>query len=158
MNELFEHASILGSLLKERKQTVSVAESSAGGLVSAALLSVPGASAYYLGGGVIYTQDARRQLLGLPDDIATMRGANEEYALIVANAVRKKLGSTWGLCETGATGPTGNRYGDASGHVCIAVAGPIEAAMTLETGSSDREANMWRFAQASLDFLQTTMS
>ena len=126
--------------------------------MSAALLSVPGASAYYLGGGVIYTQDARRQLLGLPDDIATMRGANEEYALIVANAVRKKLGSTWGLCETGATGPTGNRYGDASGHVCIAVAGPIEAAMTLETGSSDREANMWRFAQASLDFLQTTMS
>ena len=94
---------------------------------------------------MIYTQDSRRQLLGLSDKIATMRGANEEYAMIIAKAVRKKLTSTWGVCETGATGPSGNRYGDVAGHVCIAIAGPKNVAMTLETGSSDRKENIWIF-------------
>ena len=153
MEILFDRAKILGALLKGQQETVSVAESSSGGLISAALLSVSGASTYFKGSCVIYTQDARRQLLGLPDDIAIMRGANEEYAMIVAKAVREKLTSTWGICETGATGPTGNRYGDAAGHVCIAIAGPKNVAMTLETGSSDREENMWIFAQTTLDFL-----
>ena len=157
MNTLTRMAGTLGALLKERKCTLAVAESSAGGLVSAALLAVPGASAYYMGGGVIYTRDARRALLGLPDDQVTMHGATEEYALIAARAIRQRLDATWGLCETGATGPTGNRYGDAAGHACIAVAGPLERAITLETGSSDREANMWRFAEASLELLEAVV-
>lgn len=157
MNILFERADALGALLKARKETVSVAESSAGGLVSAALLSVPGASAYFAGGSVIYTQDARRKLLGVSEEISTMRGANEEFALILAKKARERLSSTWGICETGATGPRGNRYGDAAGHVCIAVAGPTNAVMTLETGSAEREENMWEFAQAALDFLRATI-
>ncbi len=112
------------NLLKEQGCTVAVAESSAGGLVSAALLSVPGASAYFLGGGVIYTREARRALLGVPEDVVTLRAATEDYALIMARAMRERLGATWGLCETGASGPSGNRYGDRAGHACIAVAGP----------------------------------
>jgi nicotinamide-nucleotide amidase len=68
--------------------------------------------------------------------------------------IRDRLGTTWGLGETGATGPTGNRYGDAPGHSCIAVAGPRSRSITLETGQSDREANMWRFARAALDLLE----
>ena len=157
MERLSSMAAALGALLKAEGGTVAVAESSAGGLVSAALLAIPGASAYYAGGGVIYTRDARRGLLGLPEDVVAMRAATEEYALILARAMRQRLDATWGLCETGATGPAGNRYGDAAGHACIAVAGPLERALTLETGSADREDNMWRFAAASLELLEAAV-
>lgn len=155
--ELSSMAAALGALLKETGATVAVAESSAGGLVSAALLAIPGASAYYAGGGVIYTRAARRGLLGLPEDVITMRASTEDYALILARAMRQRLDATWGLCETGATGPAGNRYGDAAGHACIAVAGPLERALTLETGSADRADNMWRFAAASLELLEAAV-
>jgi PncC family amidohydrolase len=159
MNELGAMGAAVGALLKERGQTVAVAESSAGGLISAALLAVPGASAYFLGGGVIYTQVARRALLRVPDTGVTgIRSSSEPYALLKARTVRELLGATWGLSETGATGPTGNRYGDAAGHACIAVAGPVERVITLETGSPDREANMWRFARAALELFQQCLS
>lgn len=144
----------VAALLKERRETVAVAESSAGGLIAATLLSIPGASAYFLGGAVIYTRDARRALLGVPDAAVTgIRSASEPYALLKARRIRDMLGATWGVSETGATGPTGNRYGDAAGHACIAVAGPVERVITLETGKSDREANMWAFTRAALVLL-----
>ena len=143
----------VGDLLKEKNQTVSVSEASAGGLISAALLSVSGASAYFVGGGVIYTRQARRVLIGAPEDVVTMRASTEEFALIMARLIREKLDTDWGLCETGASGPTGNRYGDEAGHCCMAVSGPVEAAITLETGSNDREANMQKFAASALQFL-----
>jgi nicotinamide-nucleotide amidase len=156
MDELGSMASAVGALLKARKQTVAVAESSAGGLISAALLAVPGASAYFLGGGVIYTQAARRALIRVADEaVAGMRSSTEAYALLKARTVRELLGATWGLSETGAAGPTGNRYGDAAGHACIAVTGPVERVLTLETGRPDREANMWLFARAAVELLQT---
>ena len=158
MNELTTMASALGALLKERKETVAVAESSAGGLISAALLAVPGASAYFLGGGVIYTQAARRALLRVPDEaVKSIRSSTEAYALLKARTIRELLGATWGLAETGASGPTGNRYGDAAGHACIAVAGPVQRAITLETRHGDREKNMWAFATAALELLETSL-
>ena len=157
MDQLTNMGSSVGALLKERGETVAVAESSAGGLVSAALLSVPGASAYFVGGGVIYTRDARRGLMGVPEEVITMRASTEEYALIMARHIRERLGTNWAICETGATGPTGNRYGDDAGHVCFAVAGPIEQAATIETGSPDREANMWRFASGALALLEAVL-
>ena len=158
MDELTQMASTLGALLKERRETVAVAESSAGGLISAALLAVPGASAYFLGGGVIYTQAARRALLRVPDEsLKGIRASTEAYALLKARAIRELLGTTWGVAETGATGPTGNRYGDAAGHACIAVSGPIERAMTLETGHGDREKNMRAFAKAALELLDASL-
>ena len=158
MNELDALAGLLAKLLKERKETIAVAESSAGGLISAALLSVPGASAYFLGGGVIYTQAARRGLLQVPDDsVKGIRSSSEPYATLKARTIRELLGATWGLAETGATGPTGNRYGDAAGHACIAVAGPVERVITLETGHGDREKNMWAFAKRALELLETAL-
>jgi nicotinamide-nucleotide amidase len=157
VKDVYDAGARVGALLKERGETVAVAESSAGGLVSAALLAVPGASAYFLGGGVIYTREARRVLLGLPDEQTRMRGATEEYAALVARTIREKLETSWGLSESGATGPAGNRYGDAAGHACFAIAGPIERATTLETGSDDREANMRRFAIAALEFLEAAL-
>ena len=107
---------------------------------------------------MIYTRGARSGLLGLPPEIVTMRGASEEYALIVARAMREKLGTIWGLAETGASGPSGNRYGDASGHCCVAVVGPVARSATIETGSTNREENMWAFARAALDLLHETVS
>jgi len=156
MRDLTSMGQAVGALLKEKKHTIAVAESSAGGLISAALLSVPGASAYFLAGGVIYTHDARRALLGVPDEALTgLRASTEEYALRLARAVRERLGTTWGLSETGATGPTGNRYGDAAGHACVAVAGPIEQTLTIETRHGNRELNMWSFTQTALDLLES---
>jgi nicotinamide-nucleotide amidase len=154
VDDIYQAGARVGALLKARGETVAVAESSAGGLISAALLAVPGASVYFLGGGVIYTREARRVLLGLPDEQTRMRGATEEYAQLVARTIREKLGTTWGLSESGATGPTGNRYGDAAGHACFALAGPVERAITLETAIDDREENMRRFAIAALAFLE----
>jgi len=158
MNELDALATRISTLLKERKETIAIAESSAGGLISAALLAVPGASAYFLGGGVIYTQAARRGLLRLPDEsVKGIRSSSEAYALLKAKTIRELLGATWGLSETGASGPTGNRYGDAAGHACLAVAGPVERAVTLETGHGDREKNMWAFAKRALELLETSL-
>jgi len=148
----------VGARLKERGQTIAVAESSAGGLINAALVAVPGASAYYLGGGIIYTRAARDALLGITDaQMSGMRSASEPYARLVARRVREQLAATWGLAETGASGPTGNRYGDAPGHACFAVSGPVELVSSLETGSAEREANMQRFAHAALELLLSAM-
>ena len=155
MPDLTSLASSVAALLKAANQTVAVAESSGGGLISAALVSIPGASAYYIGGGVVYTAAARRALLRVGDEaMAGMRASTETYALLKARTLREQMGATWGLAETGASGPTGNRYGDAAGHACIAVTGPVERAITVETGSADREANMWTFAKAALDLLE----
>lgn len=154
MRELVARAAMIGVRLKDRKETIAVAESSAGGLISAALLAVPGASAYFLGAGVVYTQAARRGLLQVPDAaVMGVRSSTEAYALVKAQAVRERVGATWGLAETGASGPAGNRYGDAPGHACLAIAGPVERAITLETGHGDRERNMRTFARAALDLL-----
>ena len=156
MKDLLPIAERIAARLKERKETVAVAESSAGGLISAALLSVSGASAYYLGGGVIYTRPARDLLMAISDrDMRGMRSSSEPYAQLLARTMRTRFDATWGLSETGAAGPTGNRYGDAAGHSCMAIAGPsVETAMTLETASSDRVANMRVFAATALELLE----
>jgi nicotinamide-nucleotide amidase len=153
MEELLPVASQIAQLLIARQETIAVAESSAGGLISAALLSVPGASAYFLGGAVVYTRTARDALLAIPESaLEGMRASTEPYALLLARTARARLTSTWAVAETGATGPTGNRYGDAAGHACLATVGPadLSKARTLETGSADRLANMYAFANAAL--------
>jgi nicotinamide-nucleotide amidase len=158
MQNLLPVAEKLGALLKDRHETVAVAESSTGGLVSAALLSVSGASAYFLGGGVVYTREARRLLLDIPDAaFAGIRSVTEGLAMVLARGARQRLSSTWAVAEVGAAGPTGNRYGDPAGHSCIAVAGPVEQSITVETGSSDRLANMRSFATAALDLLAQSL-
>ncbi|WP_137045697.1 CinA family protein [Pseudolabrys sp. FHR47] len=154
MNALAPLAEQVAERLIARKETIAIAESSTGGLISAALLAVPGASAYFLGGAVVYTKASRAALLGIGDaEMKGLRPSTEPYALLGARTIRDKMGATWGLGETGATGPTGNRYGDAAGHSCIALAGPVERAITLETGSTDRAANMDAFAKRALELL-----
>jgi nicotinamide-nucleotide amidase len=160
MKDLVPIAEQIAAKLIERRQTIAVAESSTGGLISAALLAVPGASAYFLGAAVVYTPDARRTLMDIPD--AAMKGirsASEPYAKLLAGQIRKRLSCDWGLSETGATGPARNRHGDAVGHSCMAIADASEQlAMTLETGSADRLANMHVFASTALNFFLQTLS
>jgi len=159
MRELVGLAEQIAAQLIARKQTIAVAESSTGGLISAALLAVPGASAYFMGSAVVYTRDARRILMDIPDDaMKGIRSASEVYAKLLAGQIRSRFSVDWGLSETGATGPTGNRYGDAAGHCCMAVAGTETSAITLETGSSDRLANMHTFASTALKLLLKEVS
>ena len=159
MDTLLPLAGRVAALLKSRKQTIAVAESSAGGLLAASLLAVPGASAYFLGGAVVYTLKARTLLMGISDaDMQGMRSSSEPYAMLLARTQRERFGATWGLAETGASGPTGNRYGDAAGHCCIGLVGPHEVSITIETGSADRHANMRAFAARALGLLATTLA
>lgn len=154
MQTLLPLAEIIAARLIERKEKIAIAEGSAGGLISAALLAVPGASAYYLGGAVIYTVVARTELAGISNaDMKGIRAASEPYALLLAARIRDKHGATWGLSETGAAGPTGNRYGDPAGHTCIGIVGPSERAVTLRTGSADRQENMRAFSLRALEVL-----
>lgn len=160
MNEaIADIATRLAERLILRHETIAIAESSAGGLVSAALLAVPGASRYFLGGAVVYTVAAREALLGISrDDVTGMRSASEPYARLIAERTRLAHRASWGLAETGASGPTGNRYGDAAGHTCLAVSGPIARARTLETGLADRAGNMRHFTLAALELLEETLA
>jgi nicotinamide-nucleotide amidase len=154
MKDLIAIAEQIAARLVAQKQTIAVAESSTGGLISASLLAVPGASAYFLGGAVVYTRDARRLLADIPDEaMKGIRSASEPYAQLLASRTRERFSTTWGLSETGATGPTGNRYGDAAGHSCMAVTGPASSVITLETGSMDRQGNMHAFASRALNLL-----
>ena len=154
MQSLIPLAERVAELLKARKETLGIAESSTGGLISATLLAIPGASAYFVGGGVIYTAKAQRALLDIPrEQLNGIRASTEAYALIGARTIRTRLGTTWGLAETGATGPTGNPYGDAAGHSCIAIVGAVERSITLETGRSDRVENMRAFTKRALELL-----
>ncbi|MGA8614814.1 MAG: CinA family protein [Xanthobacteraceae bacterium] len=154
MRTLLPLAQTIAQRLIARRETVAIAESSTGGLIAAVLLAVPGASAYFLGGAVVYTKTARAALLGIGNaDMQDFRPASEAYALLLARRTRDRHRAVWGLGETGASGPTGNRYGDPAGHTCIAVAGTVERAVTLRTGSAERVSNMEAFAKRGLELL-----
>ncbi len=159
MQNLLPLAEKIGAMLKDRRENIAVAESTTGGLISAALLSVPGASAYFIGGAVVYTLKARRAMLEIPDSaFAGIKSVTEQGAMILARAARTRFAVTWSIAEIGASGPTGNRYGDAAGHSCVAIAGPVERSLTVETGSPDRLANMRTFSAAALNLLTECMS
>jgi len=156
--DLIARAERAAELLKSRGETIGVAEGACGGLVAASLLSVPGASAYFVGGAVVYTFAAKEGLLG--DVIETppgLRGASEPFARYLARAIRTRLGTTWGIGEGGAAGPP-NRYGDPAGHAWLALDGPVEATRHLLTGLDDRRANMVAFSMAALDLLVENLS
>lgn len=158
MPDLDDLAEQIAQKLVQRGESVAVAESSAGGLISAALLGVAGASAYYKGGVVVYTGDGKQALAGMtPEQLAQHRSATAPHTLMLAQIIQKRLGATWGIAETGAAGPTGNRYGDAAGHAAIAIAGPAEQTEIIETGHGDRRKNMEAFALGALRLLLSAL-
>ena len=158
MQDLTTLANEVAARLVARGERIGIVESSIGGLISAALVAVPGASAFFLGGAVVYTQQSRAGLLGVtPQDLTGLRPSTEPYARLMAEKLKARLDADWVLAETGASGPTGNRYGDPPGHACIAVCGPVEAVITVETGGTDREANMWAFAHRAVELLEACL-
>ena len=158
MEQLSEAAERIGTLLRARGESIAVGEGACGGLLSAALVAVPGASEFYVAGAVLYTRPAFIEILGeRRAALRGLRGSTEEFSLALARALREKFGSSWAIGETGASGPTGNRYGDDAGHAALAVAGPVEKTRILETGSADRQQNMWSFAAAALELLEQAL-
>lgn len=158
MTTLSSYAAEVAAILKARKDTLGIAESSTGGLISASLLAVAGASAYFLGGTVIYTLRARRDLLGLEQaTIDRQTPLTDAYVALCADAIRERLGATWGLAELGATGPAGTSYGHPPGICVLAVSGPVKLTRRLETGSPDREANMYTFMRAGIELLHEAL-
>jgi PncC family amidohydrolase len=159
MQELIPLAEKIANVLKNRRETIGIAESSSGGLISSALLAIPGASTYYLGGAVVYTLQSRRALLDLPDSaFSGLRGLTEQLALVLARGARQRFATTWAISEVGAAGPTGSRYGDPPGTSCIAVAGPVERGLIIRTGNPDRVTNMRAFAAKALDLLSECLA
>jgi nicotinamide-nucleotide amidase len=162
LQDLLPQAERIAAKLKARKETVSVAESSTAGMISAALLAIPGASAYFIGGAVVYTRQSRTELLRVTEaEFAALTGitpSTEPYALLFARKIKERLATTWSVGETGTAGPTGSRYGHAAGHSCVAVIGPNgERSLTVETGKDDRVDNMRVFSIAALDLLEKSL-
>ena len=159
MDELVALAGRIGARLKARGETVAVAESAAGGLINAALLAIPGASAWCMGGIVIYTRQGWEALRDFDQALlGGHRSATEGNALVRARLARERFAATWGIGETGAAGPTGNRYGDPAGHAWVAVVGPRERTLRVATGQTDRLANMHAFGGAALQLLEEALS
>lgn len=162
LEDLAAIAARAGTMLKDRKQTIAVVDGSTGGLISASLLAMPGASAFYLGGGIIYTIKGRRMILGhQPGSLRQYTSATEDYALAQAGLIRERYGSDWGIAETGASGGGAvHPRGIASGTSAVAVVGPngISASRLIQTGSNDRLANMQAFTAAALTLLAETLA
>ncbi|MGH1358919.1 MAG: CinA family protein [Burkholderiaceae bacterium] len=158
MTQLSSVTQELAPILKEREQTVCVAESSTGGLIAASLLAVPGASAYFIGGSVIYTARSRKILLQVKrEDLEGLEPLTEAMAAAFAKTAREQLKTTWAISELGIAGPTPARYGNPPGISVIAIDGPVCKTRVVETGSNDREANMWQFTKASLELLREAL-
>jgi nicotinamide-nucleotide amidase len=141
-------------------QTVAIADGASGGLISAGLLTIPGARSYYLGGGVIYSLAGRDLLLGLDrEQLRGMKAVSEPYALLQARAIRDRFGADWGVAESGSAGPEPHPYGIEAGLCCVAVVGPKgEETAFVQTGSTDRIGNMLAFAAGALRLLDESLS
>jgi PncC family amidohydrolase len=153
-----EHIKEVSNALKARGETIAVAESTTGGLISAQLLSMPGASAYFLGGTIIYTRVSRKVFLDASaEKLQGVKPLTKEMAIFFARQVREKLAATWGIAELGIAGPTGSAYGYEAGNSVIAVSGPIEAAVRINTGHNDRVRNMEEFTACACQFLRDVL-
>ena len=152
-------ANDIAERLTARGETVAVAESTTGGLVSAALLSVAGASRYYAGGGVLYTLNSRTALAGVPaGTYANYRGTTPEMLAALAEAMRERLGAAWCIAESGVAGPGPSRFGAPAGRTTLSVAGPVSRTDVIETGIDDRRANMSEFATRTLRYLRDALN
>ena len=159
MKELSKLCEPIADRLKANKQTISVSESSTGGLISAALLSISGASAYYKGGSVIYTLASRKIFLNLSkQDVEGLEPMTESMALRFAEKTKEVLDSDWAIAELGIAGPTGSPYGVDPGTSVVAISGPSDNFVRIETGNTDRESNMMDFTKSALQLLSRTLT
>ncbi|HUH66916.1 MAG TPA: CinA family protein [Syntrophales bacterium] len=143
----------IAAILTSAHETLSVAESSAGGLVSSCLLSIPGASSFFVGGSVLYSYQIRNEIVGMgKEEHGVYGGSTPELILEIATRFRERIGTDWVIAEGGAAGPSKSPYGHNAGYTALAIAGPINRAKSIETGKSDRIENMSEFTNALLSF------
>ena len=153
-DDLLDAAAVVGPDLIARGDTITVSETSTGGLIAAMLLAVPGASAYFNGATVPYSLPSRRHWLSMNrHTVADLEPMSEAMAMRFAEIAQQQLDSTWGLAELGIAGPSGAPYGVAAGTSVIAVAGPSSVATKVITGHNDRQRNMRQFATAAIALL-----
>ena len=126
-------------------------------MISAALLAVPGASAYFLGGAVIYTAAARAALIDVSarrhESARACAPSTEAYAALLATRIRERHNATWGLGETGAAGPPATAMATMPAIPASRSRARPRAPITIETGDADRQANMRAFAKHALELL-----
>lgn len=160
LHEFHPIAVQIADALKARREKIAVADGATGGLIAAALLTVPGALKFYVGGGVVYSFTARDVLFGLPSAAYDgMQSATPDYALLQARAIRDRFGAAWGIAETGSAGGSRHPLGVAAGQSCCAVVGPdIAVTRITETHSEDRIANMALFTRAALGLLAEALA
>lgn len=143
--------------LTERGEKLGIAESAAGGRIGDVLSDRPGSSAWLVGGILAYSNESKREVLGVPSDVLTESGTvSPEVARAMAEGVRRLFGTTWGIGETGIAGPqTGRRSTKPAGLAYVAVVGPngIDRVEEVRTGLNERASNKEAFATAALRLL-----
>lgn len=118
---------MLGRLLGEKGKTLSVAESCTGGLMASLITRIPGSSEYFIGGAVTYANEAKIELLSVPERFLRLFGAvSREVALSMAEGARKHFGTDFALSVTGIAGPSGGSPEKPVGTVWIGLATPTE--------------------------------
>lgn len=146
---------LVGRLLKEKKQTLSLAESCSGGLIAHLVTSVPGSSVYFMGGVVSYSYESKTNMLGVTTDTLEKFGAvSEEVVIQMAEGARKEFKTDWAVSASGIAGPDGGMEGKPVGTVWIAVAGPNGVKAKKFQFGGDRERNIAVTAITALNMLR----
>ena len=150
---------VVGNALRARSQTLSLAESCTGGLVAERITSVPGASDYFLGGFLTYTDRMKTELAGVPEDLLRQHTAvSEPVAEAMARGARERTGSTYALSVTGIAGPAGGTEATPVGTVIIGLAGPDGCRTRRARFLGDRERVRALAAQTALDMLRRELT
>jgi nicotinamide-nucleotide amidase len=150
---------IVSYYLQMRGATLAVAESCTGGLVAQRLTSISGSSRYFLGGAVVYSNELKTAMAGVPAKLINEHGAvSREVALALAAGIRKKTGASFGMGITGVAGPTGGTSEKPVGLVFIAISDGTNPDEVVERRfPGDRERIRWFASQQALDLLRTKL-
>ncbi|MBI2816777.1 MAG: competence/damage-inducible protein A [Acidobacteria bacterium] len=149
---------VVGNLLREHGAALAVAESCTGGLLAQRITSVPGSSSYFWGGVVCYDNTAKTHCVGVPKELIESRGAvSSEVASALAEGIRRRAGTTFGIGITGIAGPGGGTAEKPVGLVYIALAEPHGAHVLERRFPGDREVIRSQAAQAGLDMLRRAL-
>lgn len=146
---------VVGTLLRDRAETLSVAESCTGGLIGMRLTEIPGSSRYFIEGAIVYANEAKVRALGVPDQTLIDHGAvSGETAEAMAAGMRERAGTDHSISVTGVAGPEGGTDEKPVGTVFIGYAGPKGTRSMKFVFPGDRELVRWRASQAALDYLR----
>ncbi|MBI1317195.1 competence/damage-inducible protein A [bacterium] len=149
---------VLARMLTERKARLALAESCTGGYVAHRLTRIPGSSAWFLGGVVAYSNEAKNAFLGVAPELIARHGAvSEEVAMAMASGARTRFNSDYTLSLTGIAGPDGGSEEKPVGTVWIGISGPEGTRALRHRFGTDRIRNIERSALAAFDLLRKSL-